>query len=135
MLGLDGEVGPKAKATSRECLRCWPFGSKNGFCIGEIEWNNEIHHAKASCLSSFEMQRILAPEKCLRPWDISYVGAADFKRNLKLIPTTRPMAWTFTDPNVPQEVLVASTGPVQCIHTNGDGLCSVHSVFGVSCNT
>ena len=26
--------------------------------------------------------------------------------------------------------LSASTGPVQCIRTNGDGLCAVHSVFG-----
>ena len=56
-------------------------------------------------------------------------------QDLRLTPTTRSIPWTFQDQNVPREVLVASSGPVQCMETNGDGLCSVHSVFGVLRNT
>ena len=56
-------------------------------------------------------------------------------QDLSLTRTTRSIPWTFQNPNVPREVLTASSGPVQCMNTNGDGLCSVHSVFGVLRNT
>ena len=74
------------------------------------------------------------------PWELGHVGAKARKQacgvsDIKLTPTTRPIAWTFQDPNVPPEVSAVTAGPVQCIKTNGDGLCSVHSVFGVVCNT
>ena len=56
-------------------------------------------------------------------------------RNELLTSITRPMPWIFEDPNVPPEVIAASAGQVQCLRTNGDGLCAVHSVFGVSRST
>ena len=82
----------------------------------------------------------LASKNELAPWEVGYVGMKKGKqagsvRDMKLTPTTRPIAWTFEDPNVPPEVLAARAGPVQCIRTIGDGLCYVHSVFGVLRNT
>ena len=74
------------------------------------------------------------------PWEFGHVGAGAAKQacgvsDMKLTPTTRPIAWTFQNPNVPPEASAASVGHVLCINTNGDGLCSVHSLFGVVCNS
>ena len=76
----------------------------------------------------------------LAPWEVGYAGAQiengdQNLQDMRLTLTTRPIPWRFQEANVPPEVLAASSGPVQCINTNGDGLCSVHSVFGVVCDT
>ena len=66
---------------------------------------------------------------------IGYVGAPvsgghEVTDNLTFDTTTPPMACIFDESNVPLEVSSVCTGPLQCIRTNGDGLCVVHSVFG-----
>ena len=124
-------------ASCIDVIECWSFGSKNGFCIGHITWNWKTHHASAFWPRHPHVIFKLAPVHSLAPWELGCAGAplAGRDEDMKLTPTTRPIAWTFQDPNVPQEVLVASAGPVQCIRTNGDGLCSLHSVFGVICST
>ena len=44
--------------------------------------------------------------------------------------TTSPIEWPLDESITPPEVFVACTAPIQCVNTNGDGLCSVHCVFG-----
>ena len=116
------------------------LGSTIGFCVGSLAWDNEAHHVEALWREE-ELRKIEAATAIdFAPWEIGYVGAKTDGgvcnvQDLRLTPTTRSIPWTFQDQNVPREVLVASSGPVQCMETNGDGLCSVHSVFGVVCST
>ena len=58
----------------KEKLRCWHFGSENGFNMGFIAWNTAEHHAEPYWpkldLSKVELAR---PEE-FAPWELSVVG-------------------------------------------------------------
>ena len=78
-------------------------------------------HRTEETLKKFE----LASKHELAPWEVGHVGMKKGKqaasvRDMKLTPTTRPIAWTFQDPNVPPEVSAVTAGPVQCIKTNSE---------------
>ena len=52
-------------------------GFENGFCLGEIDWNNDTQHARPCRLDLSYPRSFLAPPCRLAPWEIGYVGAPD----------------------------------------------------------
>ena len=57
-------------------LRCYRFGSSQGYMLGFVQWNERDHHAQSYKPTSLPMKIELEPDEQFAPWHLSHVGSS-----------------------------------------------------------
>ena len=61
---------------SFDSLRCYRFGSCQGYMLGFVEWNEKEHHALINTQRNLATKAELISENHFAPWDLGYVGSS-----------------------------------------------------------
>ena len=61
---------------SFDSLRCYRFGSCQGYMLGFVEWNEKEHHALINTQRNLATKAELVSENHFAPWDLGYVGSS-----------------------------------------------------------
>ena len=70
------------KILKEDCAcRVFQFGSKVGYCLGTLIWDNQMHHARPDWMHAAQNHIHLPSIRDFAPWELGFVGTVTEQSN------------------------------------------------------